>query len=346
MTTRNENDNARSTFRQSIRKVIPVRASVFERKHQELAKSLSAIQGDLGSLLSLREHDRHAQNIKLEHLDKQINALAKQIAEVSQQLANLGDLGHQQNNNLQLLIERSREQSKHQRENFWELEGIQREAIWADVFSQITSTPAKWLKDTSFAPGRWAVGFPFLYAMYRILDEFKPKHILELGLGQSTKMIGQYADFYPDVAHDVVEHDESWVNFWKASSPSFGNTTVHLLDLVCLPHPRASHNVRRYKGFADSFKNGKYDFISVDAPFGYDMKDLSRIDVLDLIPNSLEKSFAIIVDDCNRSGEQGTVSLIENTLSEANIEFEKGLYRGEKHTVVIASKDSAFLCSM
>ena len=65
---------------------------------------------------------------------------------------------------------------------------IARENEWAAIFNN-TIHDSTWLKDRSFSPGRWAVGYQFLYVMYRILNEIKPERILELGLGQSTRML-------------------------------------------------------------------------------------------------------------------------------------------------------------
>lgn len=60
-----------------------------------------------------------------------------------------------------------------------------------------------------------AAGYPFLYILYRVLRDAKPKRILELGLGETTKLISQYAAANEDVEHFVVEHDLDWISFYK-----------------------------------------------------------------------------------------------------------------------------------
>ena len=91
------------------------------------------------------------------------------------------------------------------------------EAVWAHIFHD-TIVESTWLKDKTFSPGRWGGGGnPYLYVMYRILNEVHPKRILELGLGQSTKMIAQYATSFDDVKHVVVENDKSWIDFMLKS---------------------------------------------------------------------------------------------------------------------------------
>ena len=78
--------------------------------------------------------------------------------------------------------------------------------IWAEIFNNVISN-SSWLTNKSFSAGRWAVGYQYLYVVYRILNEVRPKNILELGLGQSTRLFGQYAASDVEVQHIVVEHD-------------------------------------------------------------------------------------------------------------------------------------------
>ena len=67
------------------------------------------------------------------------------------------------------------------------------EILWANIYHD-TIASSDWLHDRTISPGglyRWGVGYNFLYAVYRILDEMRSRHILELGLGQSTRLSGQ-----------------------------------------------------------------------------------------------------------------------------------------------------------
>ena len=91
-----------------------------------------------------------------------------------------------------------------------------REAVWAQVFHD-TVTESTWFTRQALSPGRWAAGYPFLYVLYRILDEARPTFILELGLGQSTKLTAQYAASNPASQHIVVEHDPEWIAAFEAN---------------------------------------------------------------------------------------------------------------------------------
>ena len=228
-----------------------------------------------------------------------------------------------------------------------ELRSIRRgveETIFAACF-QSTICDSKWLVNKTFSPGRWAVGFPFLYVMYRVLNEVRPKKILELGLGQSTRMTCQYADFFHEVRHRVVEHDEKWISFFTRQYVLPDNTEIVRLDWDFVSYADAK-SVRVYEGFAETFASEKFDLIVIDGPLGGDMKEYSRIDVLRLMPDCLEKDFVILLDDCEREGEARTVDRMCKCLKDNHIEYQKGVYRGAKDMIVICSKNYAFLTSM
>lgn len=344
--------NITSSLKKGVRKILPVRSSVFERRLNRVEKELRSLQD--GSEAIRRELSDHQSRLSetnhaIQSTENTANQLLGASAEIAVSLSalhqSLSALS-QEADTLKTRIEEIDRKAGQHNSIANRLEALQRETIWGQTFQQVISTPAEWLKDTSFAPGRWAVGFPFLYALYRILNEMKPRRILELGLGQTTKMIGQYAVHHRTVQHTVVEHDKEWVDFWRQSNRKLDNTEIMTLELVCKPNPNASHDVRQYDRFAESLFGNTYDFISIDAPFGYDMKELARIDVLSLIPACLDESFAIMVDDYNRRGEQNMVRLLEKQLIEAGVKYATGAYKGEKHTLVIASQDNAFLCSM
>ena len=46
--------------------------------------------------------------------------------------------------------------------------------------------------------------------LFKTLDEIKPKKILELGLGQSTKIITEYVNHFDNISHDIVEYNQEW----------------------------------------------------------------------------------------------------------------------------------------
>ena len=219
---------------------------------------------------------------------------------------------------------------------------VQDEIVWAEVFNN-TITDSTWLKNKTFSPGRWALGYQALYVLYRVLNEIHPTSILELGLGQSTSMITQYAAQNPKAKHIVVEHDANWIDFYRRGNLLSDNTRILPLGLEMVPYKEAE-SVRAYAGFQSSLQGKKFDLILIDAPIGGDMKQYARIDVLSILPDGLRSSFVILMDDTNRVGENHTVAEISDALKGLNA--QKHVYSGAKDICMWVSPDLNFLCSM
>ena len=227
--------------------------------------------------------------------------------------------------------------------------GQNHELIFSQVFHD-TIRGSEWLPaDFAFSPGRGALGYPALYVLYRILNEFNPVDILETGMGQSTKMIGLYNHYNKDCHHCVVEHDHEWIDFFTNHFELPGTTRIIELPIMDsdldLAGGRKS-NVTTYQGFSREFSGKKFDFMCIDGPYGFRSPDYSRIDIIGILPECLKESFVILLDDCERQGEFNTLKLIIAKLNEAGIDCEYGIYYGEKGTGLVVSKDLAFMCSM
>lgn len=219
------------------------------------------------------------------------------------------------------------------------------EILYAETFNN-TISDSTWLRNESFSPGRWAVGYAFLYALYRVLDIFNPQNILELGLGQTTKMLSRYAGSQGNINHFVVEHDKSWIEFFKKKHILSVSTKIYNLPLLEQAVYKDDKEVIAYSGFKETFKDKKFDFISIDGPFGYKARKYSRIDVLEIIPECLADSFVIFIDDSERPGEKNTISEFKHIFDSNKIKYSTGEYIGQKSTYIFTSSDLKFLCSM
>jgi len=86
----------------------------------------------------------------------------------------------------------------------------------------------EWLKYKNFSPGYWACDYACLYTLFRVLNDMRPKSILEFGLGQSSKLIQQYANYFNDVDAITCEHDTQWINFFnKHQNKDYKMNIVH-----------------------------------------------------------------------------------------------------------------------
>ena len=184
-----------------------------------------------------------------------------------------------------------------------------------------------------------------MYVLYRVLNEFHPSNILELGLGQSTKMISQYVLYHDDVHHKIIEHDHDWITFFMNSNHLSNRTKLIQKEIIETTF-NGKDKIRCYKNFENDIVLDKYDLIFIDAPIGGDMKNYSRVDTLSIIPECLKDSFVIMMDDLDRSGERNTLKLFEDKLQTNNIHYKKGLYSGKSDTTLLCSSDFSFLVSL
>ena len=267
-----------------------------------------------------------AQNKLLEAVVQKIDVLPHNLDELSQKSETLSET----QNDICKTVQRT--------------ERTALEEVWAHIFNN-TISDSIWLVNKKFSPGRWAVGYPYLYAMYRVLNEIHPKYILELGLGQSTRMIAQYAAADHDVSHTIIEHDPEWINFFSRDFELPPNSKIVRLEREFVPY-NGAESVRVFRGFKEAVGNQIYDFISIDAPLGGDMKQYARIDVLELIPQCLADEFVIMIDDTERSGERNMIRELQQSLKNAGFEFQIGKYSGLKECTLLCSKQLSFLKSM
>lgn len=316
-----------------LKKFFPPPVNAFNR---EVERILSSIQN---------EHKINDQNYsdliqKNVVLQQRIDALEKTIIHLEKTTEQLKQNGRESTQSSEQIMRSLQDHTKIAKE----LRGIQLESLWGNIFRD-TIAESVWLKNRCFSPGRWAAGYPFLYILYRVLNDVHPKRILELGLGQTTHMIGQYADAFDDVQHMVVEHDSEWISFFKRSS-SLGKNT-HLLKLELEESVYLEdQSVLSYQDFAQALQGKKFDLISIDGPFGGAAKIYSRVDTLRLLPECLSDSFVILLDDTNRGGEQRTAARMEQRLKDSRIDYKTGRYVGQKETRIWTSEDWRFLCSL
>ncbi len=220
---------------------------------------------------------------------------------------------------------------------------IEEENTWSNVFHDVIKDSV-WLMNKAFAPGRWAAGYQMLYVMYRILDSVKPKKILELGLGQTTRMISQYSGYY-HAEHQVVEHDPKWIEFFATTYEVPDNVKFVNIDTI-IDKYLDDEAVIMYQGFEEQFRGQKFDFICIDAPLGGKAIKYARVDILKILPDCLESDFVLLLDDTERIGETNTVKLLQKTFEKNGIEYVMKRYDGRKSSTIFTTKKYSFLTSL
>lgn len=338
-------------IKNGLKKILPPPVNSFMREVNRivaLEEKNQAIMRELMQTVKRQEEQIEKQEKLLQQQEK---VLKEQSLKTEQQMRDWFDNLNQKNdtelkllNAVQVQQENLNKDVQAARNHAWQSQQNTKELLWADIFSDVSSDSV-WLKNKAFSAGRWAVGYQYLYVVYRILNEVKPRRVLELGLGQSTRLLGQYAAHNPEVQHTVVEHDPNWIQFFQQDFGLSKNSQIVQLEREYKQF-KEDDRVLAFSNFKETFVGQKFDFISIDAPLGGEAIVYARIDILDLIPDSLAESFIIVLDDFNRQGEKNTIKVLEEKLKENGITYVRGVYSGQKDCLVICSEDLKFVCSM
>ncbi|MBQ9565640.1 MAG: hypothetical protein IJU98_08645 [Synergistaceae bacterium] len=218
------------------------------------------------------------------------------------------------------------------------------ELIWAKVWDD-TRKGIKWAESLpGISPGRWAVGYNYLYVMTRILNEKEPRSVLDLGLGISSTLISCYfsSKNYNNGIHTIVEQDAEWVKFYTVKNRI--STVSNIYVSKCIAKEFNGYKYNAYEDIGKIIRGKKYSVISIDGPIG--SVKYSRRDILEFLPEILEDSWIIVMDDVEREGEKETIAEIRSILIQNGIKFHEGVYPGRTFCCVITSMDNKFFCSM
>jgi hypothetical protein len=217
-----------------------------------------------------------------------------------------------------------------------------KELEWAHIYHD-SIKGKKWLNILPLNIGRWAGNYSFLYVLNRILNDCKPKEILEFGLGESSKIISKYIENQlTETNHEIIEQDYDWLNSFKDNFTLSLNSTVKVMPLT-----KKKKNGYEFNGYENIEKhiNKKYDFYLIDGPFG--STHYSRYDIVNILQNiNKNDEFIIMLDDYQRAGEQETFLELKNFLASKNINIYTNIYEGNKAVAVIGTEKYKFISSL
>lgn len=217
-----------------------------------------------------------------------------------------------------------------------------KEVEWANIYHD-SIRGKKWLEELPINVGRWAGNYSFFYVLNRILNDYKPKRILEFGLGESSKVISVYLDNYlTETAHLIIEQDENWAASFNEKFTLSKKSTIEVLPLK--KQTINNFEVNSYANFAEKLTD-TFDLYVVDGPFGSDR--FSRYDIISLVKKfNPTHEFIILFDDTNRKGEFETCEEIKSILEQKKISFYSGYYEGVKGSTIIASEKYKYATSL
>jgi predicted O-methyltransferase YrrM len=164
-----------------------------------------------------------------------------------------------------------------------------------------------------------------LYCLLRIVRDTPVSSVLELGCGESTRLLSALRAIKP-LEIVSVEHEPFWRDL-------IANQVDHPIELC----PLQSRNVlgRTVEAYTWSKRvlEGQYDLILVDGPPGTSRH--SRRGALEVIEKTLADDFIILVDDAERRGEADTVQEIQRLLSSQGRKVQTRVLGGLQTQVIL-----------
>ena len=208
------------------------------------------------------------------------------------------------------------------------------ELEWAHIYHD-TIRGRKWLEELGISPGRWAGNYSFFYVLTRILTDYKPKKIIEFGLGESSKLISTFVDNELKTStHLIVEQSNEWIETFNSRFTLSSNTSI--LHLPIIEKIIKQFSVFSYEGI-NSKINESFDLYIIDGPWGN--THYSRYDIC-LLAEKFQQNdeFIIILDDFNRQGEKETSKDLIDILNKKGFKIFTASYSGNKSQIVIVTE--------
>lgn len=197
---------------------------------------------------------------------------------------------------------------------------MQRELAFQSIFD--TQCRNRGIRNEFFAVGA-AASYGLMYFLFRVLDEQEIHSVVEFGSGQTTLLIDRIKK--TGTRHVCYEDDPAWHALYgpRLSSCDYRLRPLEEVDVD-------TKRVRWYSGVQQQ----DFDLMLIDGPVGTGR--FSRFGCMDLIRSSVTDDFLIVVDDCNRRGEQDTVEHIVGFLKSAGRKFRMNHLQARTEQTVIA----------
>jgi hypothetical protein len=186
-----------------------------------------------------------------------------------------------------------------------------------------------------------ASGSPSLQLLnLKVLLFCNPRSVLELGSGQTTKVLSCFADANPAASVVSLEQNAEW-HSRLAPDIKHDYRLLPITDRL-VANDASSTSVTAQWYADDPVLKRRYDYILVDGPDD-GASNPGRVGIINYLPDLLSEEFIIVFDDAERPGESRTVSLVETILEKSHIPFRSFQKCGIKTQAVICSPRFGFL---
>lgn len=154
--------------------------------------------------------------------------------------------------------------------------------------------------------GDWAISADFANLLVESIQEHRPRHILELGSGVSTLIMGYCIQSLGVGTVTSLEHDEKWAAATSELVRAHGLDSVAKIQHA--PLVPVTLEGRRWRWYDTTTlpPGAAYDMLVVDGPPAV-IGPLARYPALPLVITKLTDAAVVLVDDASRPDERETV---------------------------------------
>lgn len=187
---------------------------------------------------------------------------------------------------------------------------------------------------TSLLPVGSAGNASLLYVLVRALRELGFEHALEFGGGVSSSVLSRALDAGLVQRATTVEHDPAWAaQVSKAAS--------HRVMLSTLTPIRVGPHATDFYADAARIDLGGNALVLLDGPIGTPRR--SRLGIVPFLERHVPDRLLLVLDDCDRLGEQDTIDEVRRLLRSRAIPFGEREIRGAKwqHLIYTRTCDAA-----
>ena len=182
----------------------------------------------------------------------------------------------------------------------------------------------------------------------KVLQLVKPRTVLELGSGQTTKVLSAYVRASPAASVLTLEQDAAWVERLR---PEVIHDYRHVPVVPQTFSCRGSnlHLATTWYEEVPELQERQFDYILVDGPDPATdpaKTDYARSGILKYIPSILNQSFVVVFDDAERYAESMTVNALTDILAACQIPHVRFSIYGIKTQIVFCSPNHAYLRSV
>lgn len=201
---------------------------------------------------------------------------------------------------------------------------LARDIVAVDLLRKATEQH-EWVPRDLYPAAGGAADHKLLYILIRALAEHSFNNVLELGAGETTRVLDAYAA-HTGASVTTVEHDARWVELLSREGVAPTHTMMPA-PLISLQDARAGG----YQGYELRDRldaDARFDLIVVDGPPG--SARWSRYGAVELVGKHHAREFVALWDDVDRVGELQSFGASLSALKAADVDVDHHMFVSER----------------